>query len=71
MVQCCLNTNFEEIDTELSRGKNDGFWLPQNIMAVLRKANSHSVDICRLIKINDLKEDQGGNLFKLWFFPSW
>ena len=60
MVKCHPNVNFEEMDTEGSTGKNDGFWLlwgifneyiKQNIfMAVLRKANSHSVVICRLIK---------------------
>ena len=52
--------NFEEIDTEWSAGKYYGFWvlwkifkeyIKQNIiMAVLRKAKSHSVAICRLIK---------------------
>ena len=58
--------NFEEMDTERSTRKNDGFWLiwgvckdyiKQNIiMAVLRKANSHSVVIFRLIeKINNVK----------------
>ena len=54
--------------TECSTGEKYGFWvlwgifkeyIKQNIiMAVLRKANSHSVAICRLIKkINDAKED--------------
>ena len=58
--------NFEETDTEPSTRKIDGFWLiwgickdymKQNIiMAVLRKANSHSVVIFRLIeKINNVK----------------
>ena len=52
--------NFEEMDIELSTRKNDGFWLLWEIfkehikhsiiMAVLRKANGHSVVICRLIK---------------------
>ena len=27
MVKCCQNVNVEEIDTEPSTGKNDGFWL--------------------------------------------
>ena len=60
--------NFEEMDTEWSAGKNYGFWvlwgifteyIKQNIiMAVLRKANSHSVVICRLIKkINTVKDN--------------
>ena len=59
--------NFEEMDTECSARINYGFWvlwgifkeyIKQNIiMAVLRKANSHSVFICRLIKINNVKED--------------
>ena len=50
----------EEINIKPSRETNDGFWLlwgifkkyvKQNIiMKVLRKANSHSVDICRLMK---------------------
>ena len=50
----------EEMDTERSTGENDGFWIlwgifkeyiEQNIvMAVLRKAHSHSVVICRLIR---------------------
>ena len=57
MVKCPRNVNF---DTEPSVGKNDGFWLlwglfkvyiEENIiMAVLRKVNSHSDDICRLTK---------------------
>ena len=51
---------YEEINTEPLTGKNDRFWLlwetfkeyiKQNvIMAVLRKTNFHSVDICRFIK---------------------
>ena len=49
----------EEMDTERSTGKNDGFWLlwgifkeyiKQNFIAVLRKTHSHSVVICRLIR---------------------
>ena len=44
----------EEIDNDLSRGKNNGFWLlwgtfdqyiKENVMKVLRKAKSHSVYI--------------------------
>ena len=60
MVKCRQYMNFEEMDTESSTGKNDEFWLlwgifkvyvKQNIiMAVLRKANAHSVVSCRLIK---------------------
>ena len=68
MVKCRQIVNFEEMDTEWSTGKNYGFWvlweifkefIKQNIiMAVLRKANSHSVVICRLIKeINTAKDD--------------
>ena len=49
---------FEKMDTASYKGKNDGVWwgvfkeyLKQNIiMAVLRKANAHSVVICWLIK---------------------
>ena len=37
-------------------------------MAVLRKADSHSVDICRFIKkINNVKE--GENLIQTLIFP--
>ena len=60
VVKCPRNLNFEKMDTAPYTGKNDGFWLPwgickeyikQNIIkAVLRKANAHSVVICRLIK---------------------
>ena len=68
--------NFEEIDTEPSTGKNDGFWLlwvtfkehiKQNtIMALLKKTNSHLVDICRLIKeINNIP--RGRSKEKTWF----
>ena len=32
-------------------------------MAVLGKANFHSVDICRLIK-NNIKKEQGGKLIQ-------
>ena len=52
--------NLQKMDTELSAGRNDTFRLlrrifkehiKQNIiMAVLRKANTRSVVICRLIK---------------------
>ena len=60
--------NFEEMDTEWSAGTNYGFWvlweifkeyIKQNtIMALLRKANSHSVVICRLIKkISTVKDN--------------
>ena len=54
--KCRRNVNFAETDTEHSTGKNDfdyceGYLssiLRQNIiMAVLRKAHSHSVVICR------------------------
>ena len=48
------------MDTAPYTGKNDGFllfwgickeYIKQNIIkAVLRKANAHSVDICRLIR---------------------
>ena len=50
---------------ERNQEKNDGFWLlcgifneyiKQNIMAVLRKANFHSVDICRLMKNQSCKK---------------
>ena len=68
MVKCRRNVNFKEMNTECSKGKNDGFcllrriykkYIKQNIiMAVLRKANSHSVVIYRLTKkINNVKED--------------
>ena len=60
LVTSHRDVNFEEIDTERWTEKNYGFWLlwgvskdytKQNIiMTVLRKANSHSVVICRLIK---------------------
>ena len=62
MVKCRRNVNFEEMDTERSTRKIDGFWLiwgickdyiKQNIiMAVLRKANSHSVVIFRIDRKN-------------------
>ena len=65
MVKCHQNVNF---DTEPSTGKNDWFWLlwgifkecikPNTILAVLRKENSHSVDIFRLVKkITNVKKD--------------
>ena len=58
LVKCSRNLNFEKMDTASYTGKNDGVWwgifkeyLKQNIItAVLRKANAHSVVICRLIK---------------------
>ena len=60
MVKSRRNVNFEGMESEPSKGKNDGLWLlwgifkeyiKQNIiMAVLRKTNSHSAVICRLIK---------------------
>ena len=60
MVKCRWHFSFEEIDTEPSIGKNDGYWLlwgifkeyiyKKIIMAVLPKANYNSVYIYRLIK---------------------
>ena len=58
VVKCRRNLIFEKMDTASYTGKNDGVWwgifkeyLKQNIItAVLRKANAHSVVICRLIK---------------------
>ena len=77
MVKCCRNVDFEEMDTECSTGKNYGFWvlwgifkeyIKQNIiMAVLRKANSHSVVICRLIKKTIMY--QGEKLIQTLIFP--
>ena len=59
-VKCRRNVNFEDIHTEPSAGKNSDFlllrgifkeYIKQNfIMTVLRKVNSDSVDIYRLIK---------------------
>ena len=72
MVKCHQIVNFEEMGTEWSTGKNYGFWIlwgifkeyikQSIIMAVLRKANSHSVVIFRLTKkkkkkINTVKDD--------------
>ena len=69
VVKCRRNLNFEKMDTASYTGKNDGVWLlwgifkeylKQNIItAVLRKANAHSVVICRLIKksIIQMKSD--------------
>ena len=82
MVKCHQIVNFEEMGTEWSTGKNYGFWvlwgifkeyIKQNIiMAVLRKANSHSVAICRLIKKNQYRKrwSKEKNWLKLWFFSS-
>ena len=57
VVKCRRNLNFEKIDTASYTGKNNGVWwgifqeyLRQNIAAVLRKANAHSVVIFKLIK---------------------
>ena len=60
MIKSHWTVNFYEMDTEPSAGKNDGFWLlsgifkeymkQKKLMAVLRKVNSYSVFICRLIK---------------------
>ena len=60
MVKCGRNVNFEELNAESSAGKKDEFWLLREIFkdyikqnfipGLLRKAISHSVDICRFIK---------------------
>ena len=60
VVKCRRNLNFEKMDTAPYTGKNDEFllfcgmckeYIKQNIIkAVLRKANAHSVVICRLTK---------------------
>ena len=58
VVKCHWNLNFEKMDIASYTGKNDLVWwgifkeyLKQNIItAMLRKANAHSVVICRLIK---------------------
>ena len=62
----CRHVNFEEMDSDSSTKKMMNFAYceqyltnisKQNIiMAVLRKRNSHSVAICRLIK-KSVKED--------------
>ena len=56
-------------------GKNDGVWwgifkeyLKQNIITtVLRKANAHSVVICRLIKKKNQNENKNRFKRKNWF----
>ena len=79
MVKCRRNVNFEEIDTEPSTGKNGGVWLlwgifkeyikQSIIMTVSRKSNSHSVDICKLIKKSIMeKKSQGEKLIKTLIF---
>ena len=58
LVKCRRNLNFEKGDTVSYTRENDGVWwgmfkeyLKQiSFTAVLRKANAHSVAICRLIK---------------------
>ena len=60
ILECCRNTNFKEIDTDPLTEKNHGFCLllgifkecinQNTIMAALRKAHSHSDDICGLIR---------------------
>ena len=60
VVKFCQNLKSEKVDTASYTGKNAEVWLQwgifkeylkQNITtAVLRKANAHSVVICRLIK---------------------
>ena len=59
VLRCRRNMNFEEIGTELSTRKLQVFittrnifkeYIKQNVMAVLRKANAHSVVLCRLIQ---------------------
>ena len=68
MVKCRQIVNFEEMDTEWSRGKNYGFWvlwrifkeyLKQNIiMAVLRKQILIQLSFADwLNKINTAKDD--------------
>ena len=57
VVKCWQNLNFEKMDTASYTGKNDGVWVQRGILkeklkqsiitAVLRKANAHSVVICR------------------------
>ena len=59
VVKCCRKQNLK-MDTVSYTGKKDGVWLlwgilkeyfKENIITtVLRKANTHSVAICRLIK---------------------
>ena len=44
--------------------------MKQNIvMVVLRKANPHSVDLQRLIKINNVNKDQEEKLIQTLIFP--
>ena len=75
VVKCCWNVNFEEIDTEFSTGKMVDFdysekylrsiYIKYNIvMTLIRKANSHSVDICRFGK----NQDQGETLIQTLIF---
>ena len=80
VVKCRQNLNFTKMDTTSYTGKNDGMWgifkeyIKQNIItAVSRKANAHSVAICRLIKKSNIvnkNRSKRKNWFKfcLWGF---
>ena len=81
LVKCRRNLNFEKGDTVSYTRENDGVcwgmfkeYLKQIFFtAVLRKANAHSVAICRLIKkINNVNKNRSKrkNWFKLclWGF---
>ena len=80
IVRCRQNVNFEEFGTQPSIGKNDGLWeickeyIQQNIiMAVLRKANFYSVDVCRLIKKKNQyckRKSKAKKLIQTLIFPN-
>ena len=65
----CLTIHWNVAREERNQEKKDGFWflwgmfneyIKQNIvMVVLRKANIHSVYICRLMKNQSCKKGQG------------
>ena len=79
MVKFSQDMNCEEMDTDYSTGKHNGFrllwgifkeYIKQNIMTVvLRKTHSHSFVTWRLIKkINHIKKIQGEKLIQTFTF---
>ena len=68
MEKCPRNVNFEEMDTERSRGENDGFWLQWGIYSEIYQTKyyfgsvkkshfSFSCDLQIDKKINNVKDN--------------
>ena len=63
MAKCCRNVKFEEIDTDPSTGKSNGFWLLWGIFNKYIKQNIIMQLHCRLIRNWWCKKEDHGEKY--------